>query len=220
MRSTASRRCGCASTSAAGARAAEQRARRRDRRLPRLARSSTVCRDWRVGQARRCRGHYRPPEAHPTAWVEREVSSFLRRPRSATAPCSSSSRSRTPMLRYDPPEPYASMYDPATPSSPRRATRSTSSSRSCSSSRRQRRSPTPEAEDRQGLSRFLAVVRGLVQPDRRCDRSPRRAAAARHHPRVLHLGPRRLRRPSGLDAQEPQGAVRRPGPRAVRRRRR
>ncbi len=53
-----------------------------------------------------------PAEAHPTAWIEREVSEFLAT-RDHSRPLFLVISFPHPHAPYDPPEPYASMYDPA-----------------------------------------------------------------------------------------------------------
>jgi arylsulfatase A-like enzyme len=53
-----------------------------------------------------------PTEAHPTVWLEREVSAFLAN-RDRSRPLFLVVSFLHPHAPYDPPEPYASMYDPA-----------------------------------------------------------------------------------------------------------
>jgi arylsulfatase len=52
------------------------------------------------------------PEAHPTGWVEREATEFLER-RDANRPLFLVVSFPHPHAPYNPPEPYASMFDPA-----------------------------------------------------------------------------------------------------------
>jgi len=67
--------------------------------------------DWRLAGGGGFPGRY-PAEAHPTAWIEREVSSFLAT-RDRRRPLFLVISFLHPHAPYDPPEPYASMYDPA-----------------------------------------------------------------------------------------------------------
>lgn len=117
--------------------------------------------DWRLADGGPMPTAF-PGDAHPTAWIEREVSAFLSA-RTDERPLFLVISFPHPHAPYDPPEPYRSMYDPAdsvlpddrydvneqlplvfqlaTSASPTRA----------------------EAEDANGLRAFLATVRGLVR---------------------------------------------------------
>lgn len=117
--------------------------------------------DWRLAGGGPMPREY-PAEAHPTAWIEREVSSFLAS-RDTRRPLFLVVSFPHPHAPYDPPEPYASMYDPAdsvTPSTgfevneqlPLVFQLATSGSRA-----------RADAQDPRGVSRFLATVRGLVR---------------------------------------------------------
>jgi choline-sulfatase len=117
--------------------------------------------DWRLDGAGPMPDSF-PAEAHPTAWVEREVSAFLES-RTDDRPLFLVISFPHPHAPYDPPEPYRSMYDPADSVLPDEGYEvneelplvfqlATSAS------------PTrPEAEDATGLREFLATVRGLVR---------------------------------------------------------
>ena len=109
-----------------------------------------------------------PPEAHPTAWIEREVSAFLSARRD-DRPLFLVISFPHPHAPYDPPEPYRSMYDPADSVLPsdgyevneelplvfRLATSGELALPDANS--------RPEAEDPLRVRAFLATVRGLIR---------------------------------------------------------
>jgi choline-sulfatase len=103
-----------------------------------------------------------PADAHPTAWVEREVSSFL----------STRERSRPlflvisfphPHAPYDPPEPYASMYDPADAVLPPTGFDVNEGLPFVFQMATSRSQTRLEAKDPLRVRAFLAIVRGLVK---------------------------------------------------------
>jgi arylsulfatase len=117
--------------------------------------------DWRLPNNGPMPSEY-PAEAHATEWVEREVSSFLAS-RDRRRPMFLVVSFPHPHAPYDPPEPYASMFDPADSMLP--GTRyavnaqlplafqlATEASRT-----------RTEAADPDRLRSFLAIVRGLVR---------------------------------------------------------
>jgi arylsulfatase len=117
--------------------------------------------EWRVSRGSAMPASY-PPEAHPTAWVEREVSSFL----------ASRDRSRPlflivsfphPHSPYDPPEPYASMYDPADSVVPRDGYDVNEKLPLVFQLATSNSGTLEEAADPQRVRAFLAVARGLVR---------------------------------------------------------
>ena len=68
--------------------------------------------DWRLASGAPVDGPFRyAAEAHPTAWIERETSAFLG-DRDTSRPMFLVVSFPNPHEPYDPPEPYASMYDP------------------------------------------------------------------------------------------------------------
>jgi arylsulfatase len=116
--------------------------------------------DWRIDSE--APTFPQPAEAHPTAWIEREVSSFLAG-RDRSRPLFLVISFPHPHAPYDPPEPYASMYDPADSVLPptghevnSRLSKVFKLATSRSPSRR-------EAADPQRVRAFLATVRGLVK---------------------------------------------------------
>ncbi len=68
--------------------------------------------DWRLTSEGPVSGPFRyEPAAHPTSWIERETLSFLA-DRDRTRPLFLVVSFPNPHAPYDPPEPFASMYDP------------------------------------------------------------------------------------------------------------
>jgi arylsulfatase len=67
--------------------------------------------DWRFERSGPMPEEYRAT-AHPTTWIERETNAFLER-RDRSRPLFLVISFLHPHAPYDPPEPYASMYDPA-----------------------------------------------------------------------------------------------------------
>lgn len=69
--------------------------------------------DWRFGERTNRRVYPLPAETHPTSWVERETLEFLQR-RDRSKPLFLIVSFLHPHGPYNPVEPYASAYDPAT----------------------------------------------------------------------------------------------------------
>lgn len=68
--------------------------------------------DWRLSPGGPVDGPFRyDADAHPTAWIERETLSFVAE-RNSSRPLFLVVSFPNPHAPYDPPEPYASMYDP------------------------------------------------------------------------------------------------------------
>jgi len=103
-----------------------------------------------------------PPEAHPTEWVAREAAEVLAS-RDLARPLFLVVSFPHPHAPYDPPEPYASMYDPADSVLPdggyelndRLPMRLTFSIAAATS--------RAEAADERAVRGFLATVRGMVK---------------------------------------------------------
>jgi choline-sulfatase len=103
-----------------------------------------------------------PADAHPTAWVEREVTSFLAR-RDRSRPLFLVISFPHPHAPYDPPEPYASMYDAADSVLPPTGYE-VNETLPLVFQMVMGRSPTrAEAADPERLGALLATVRGLVR---------------------------------------------------------
>ena len=176
--------------------------RRGARPLPRLARTPRAC---RTGGSR-CPTPTRPATAydiatHPTTWVRDEALAFL-----------AAARPDRPLLLVvsfphphppvNPPEPYASMYDPAdcvidpdgasvNADLPLAVPAGDRAGRPPAPARRPGRPPAPPAR------RWPAPTVSITQVDDAMGRRARRLAPRRRPP-VLHLRPRRLRRARGL----------------------
>lgn len=103
-----------------------------------------------------------PADAHPTAWVEREVSTFLAT-RDRDRPLFLVISFPHPHAPYDPPEPYASMYAPTDsvlPATGYEANEGLPLSFQVVTSQSRTRAA---ALDEHRVRRFLATVRGLVK---------------------------------------------------------
>jgi choline-sulfatase len=123
--------------------------------------------DWRFDdgdQARSPRAaHQFPygPDVHPTGWVEREASSFLER-RDPSRPLFLVVSFPHPHAPYNPPEPYASMFDPADARLPDDGFEANARlPMVCQLALKSART-RGEASDEERLRRFLATVRGLI----------------------------------------------------------
>jgi arylsulfatase A-like enzyme len=117
--------------------------------------------DWRLVGDRPMPADY-PPEAHPTAWIEREVTEFLAR-RDRSRPLFLIVSFPHPHAPYDPPEPYASMFDPGQSLLPASDIRA---NELLPEPFREAVASSPdleEAADARRLRPFLAIVRGLVR---------------------------------------------------------
>lgn len=128
--------------------------------------------DWLVEHdltdGRVCGGAYTgradplPAAAHPTAWVEREVTSFLAT-RDRRRPLFLVVSFPHPHAPYDPPEPYASMYDPADSIFPATGYEVNEQLPLAFQLATSASSTRAEAADPHAVRAFLAVVRGMVR---------------------------------------------------------
>jgi arylsulfatase A-like enzyme len=103
-----------------------------------------------------------PPEAHPTAWIQREVDEFLAE-RDTSRPLFLVVSFLHPHAPYDPPPPYDSMYDAADsvlPSVGHEANDKLAFVFALATSKSFTRAG---ADDTKGLRAFLASVRGMVR---------------------------------------------------------
>ena len=103
-----------------------------------------------------------PLEAHATSWVESETRSFLRH-RDRARPLFLVVSFPHPHAPYDPPEPYASMYDPDDSISPVDGYESNERLPLVFQLATESSPTRAAASDRMGVRRFLATVRGLVR---------------------------------------------------------
>lgn len=103
-----------------------------------------------------------PPEAHPTAWVEREVSSFLAT-RDRERPLFLIISFPHPHAPYDPPEPYASMYDPETCTVPAEGYAVNEGLPLVFQLATEASNTRVEAAEASSVRKFLATARGLVK---------------------------------------------------------
>lgn len=103
-----------------------------------------------------------PPEAHPTSWVERETTEFLAR-RDRTRPLFLVISFPHPHAPYDPPEPYASMYDSADSAAPVDSYASNENLPLVFQIATEMSATRQAAADADGVRRFLATVRGLLK---------------------------------------------------------
>jgi arylsulfatase A-like enzyme len=117
--------------------------------------------DWRLAGNTPMPATY-PPEAHPTAWIEQEVASFLAT-RDRTRPLFLVVSFPHPHAPYDPPEPYASMYDPADSVLPPTGYEVNEQLPLVFQLALAGSSTRPEAQDPLRVRSFLATVRGLVK---------------------------------------------------------
>jgi choline-sulfatase len=118
--------------------------------------------DWRLAGDDRPVPSARPAEIHPTAWVEREVLEFLAG-RDRSDPLFLVVSFPHPHAPYDPPEPYASMYDPADSVLPVNGQTSNAGLPMVFGIATMHSSTRSEAENSRALRSFLATVRGLVK---------------------------------------------------------
>jgi arylsulfatase len=101
------------------------------------------------------------PDVHPTGWVEREATAFLER-RDPSRPLFLVVSFPHPHAPYNPPEPYASMFDPADARLPDDGFEVNAGlPMVCQLALKSART-RGEAADEQRLRRFLATVRGLI----------------------------------------------------------
>lgn len=103
-----------------------------------------------------------PAHAHPTAWVEREAEAFLAQ-RDRSRPCFLVVSFPHPHAPYDPPEPYASMYDPADSQLPRDGIEANAHLPMVFTLAAAGSPTRAAAAHAAGVRAFLATVRGLVR---------------------------------------------------------
>jgi choline-sulfatase len=100
--------------------------------------------------------------AHPTSWVERETISFLEA-RDRSRPLFLVISFPNPHAPYDPPEPYASMFDPADSILPTVGQEANRRMPKVFGWATRQSSTRAEAENPRAVRVFLALVRGLVR---------------------------------------------------------
>jgi arylsulfatase len=125
--------------------------------------------DWRFDDAAAPAGsvpvrHVFPygPEVHPTGWVEHEATAFLER-RDPSRPLFLVVSFPHPHAPYNPPEPYASMFDPNDARLPEGGFEVNAGLPMVCQLALARSRTRDEAADEQRLRRFLATVRGLIK---------------------------------------------------------
>jgi arylsulfatase A-like enzyme len=101
------------------------------------------------------------PDAHPTGWVEREAAEFLDG-RDRSRPMFLVISFPHPHAPYNPPEPYASMFDPADARLPDDGFEANAGLPMVCQLALKNARTRDEAADEQRLRRFLATVRGLI----------------------------------------------------------
>lgn len=116
--------------------------------------------DWRLEAAQSPVPH--GADAHPTAWVEREATSFLAT-RDRGRPLFLVISFPHPHAPYDPPEPYASMYDPADSVLPLAGYEVNEQLPLVYQLATSASSTLAEAGDEARVRSFLAIVKGLVK---------------------------------------------------------
>jgi arylsulfatase len=109
-------------------------------------------------------GHVFPygPEVHPTGWVEHEATAFLES-RDPSRPLFLVVSFPHPHAPYNPPEPYASMFDPADARLPDDGFEVNAGLPMVCQLALARARTRDEAADEQRLRQFLATVRGLIK---------------------------------------------------------
>ena len=126
------------------------------------------CPDWRFEEARPASTpgpvHVFPygPEAHPTGWVEREATELLDR-RVRSRPLFLVVSFPHPHAPYNPPEPYASMFDPADARVPDGGFEVNEGLPLVCQLALGNAKTRAAAADEQHLRRLLATVRGLIK---------------------------------------------------------
>jgi arylsulfatase A-like enzyme len=121
--------------------------------------------DWRFEkEADQIRLHIFPygPDVHPTGWVEREAAELLDR-RDPGRPLFLVVSFPHPHAPYNPPEPYASMFDPADARLPDSGFEVNAGLPMVCQLALKRARTRDEAADERRLRRFLATVRGLIK---------------------------------------------------------
>jgi arylsulfatase len=102
------------------------------------------------------------PDVHPTGWIERETLSLLER-RDPTRPLFLVVSFPHPHAPYNPPEPYASMFDPADSHLPREGYEVNDALPGVFQWAIAMPDSRDEAASERGMRVFLATVRGLVK---------------------------------------------------------
>ena len=119
--------------------------------------------DGEPGEQSTLRGVFTKPfDAHPTAWIEREVATFLA-DRDRGRPLFLVVSFPHPHAPYDPPEPYASMYDPADSVLPEDGMAANAKLPMVFTMATHASPTRGDAERPHRLRRFLATVRGLIR---------------------------------------------------------
>ena len=118
--------------------------------------------DSRLDGTRPSRRFPHAADVHPTAWVEREAASFLAG-RDRRRPLFLVISFPHPHAPYDPPEPYASMYDPADSVLPHDGYEVNEKLPMVFQLATGGSKTRDEARDPRALRSFLAIVRGLVK---------------------------------------------------------
>ncbi len=117
--------------------------------------------EWRFTDNDNMPAEY-PAEAHATAWIERETSAFLAN-RDRSRPLFLVISFPHPHAPYDPPQPFASMYDPADSILPDDGYEANSGLPLVFQMAAEASRTRAEAEDPEQVRSFLAAVRGLVR---------------------------------------------------------
>jgi choline-sulfatase len=118
--------------------------------------------DWRLSSNGPVSGPFRyEAEAHPTSWIERETLSFLA-DRDRSRPLFLVVSFPNPHAPYDPPEPYASMYDPQDSVLPPTGHEANAGLPMVFAMAIEQSKSRAEAASASSVRRFLALVRGLV----------------------------------------------------------
>jgi choline-sulfatase len=117
--------------------------------------------DWRLTDDGPMPASY-PAEVHPTEWIEREASSFLAA-RDRSRPLFLVISFLHPHAPYDPPQPYASMYDPADSKLPADGFDANGKLPLVFQMAADMSQTRAEAEDPVRVRAFLATARGLVR---------------------------------------------------------
>jgi arylsulfatase len=124
--------------------------------------------DWRfddtteAGRPRAAHVFPYGPDVHPTGWVEREAAEFLDQ-RDPSRPMFLVVSFPPPHAPYNPPEPYASMFDPADARPPKAGFEANAGLPMVCQLALKRARTRDEAADEPRLRSFLATVRGLIR---------------------------------------------------------
>src|SRR5262249_35605976 len=119
--------------------------------------------DWRLTTGGPVDGPFRyDAEAHPTSWIERETLSFVA-DRDSSRPLFLVVSFPNPHAPYDPPEPYASMYDPQESVRPPTGDEANAGLPMVFGVAIAQSITRAQAADTSYVQRFIALVRGLVR---------------------------------------------------------